>query len=329
MHRPNINAHVRIKMQFGLHENPKTAFSPAVMIRLVSTLRATAASLETYDRIMEWHFRETGELTDPHKLSDISGYVSRDVLFKKLRNRYKMTKYSEQITTKLKLPYAKSIATIVHYDAKDVILSLLTDPRIRDEDYLFFGDDPLGSPPDKLNFVEDLNTGSAYRRTWQKLITKPGKQILLPVIFYIDAANTGHFADLPITAVKISLGIFTRKARDKDHFWRILGYIPAVSKHKSRGRRGMTWLDVTGYWRPDLYWEVRENQSFYFRTTYVSTRNKMLYRINFACVQLFTFNIIKYFLPNPTNVNSVDIIFSLLERLPRPQDIIFILRTQK
>ena len=32
MHRPNINAHhARIKMQFGLHENPKTAFSPAVM----------------------------------------------------------------------------------------------------------------------------------------------------------------------------------------------------------------------------------------------------------------------------------------------------------
>ena len=63
-----------------------------------------------------------------------------------------MTKYSEQITTKLKLPYAKSIATIAHYNAKDVILSLLTDPRIRDEDDLFFGnDDPLGSPPDSLS----------------------------------------------------------------------------------------------------------------------------------------------------------------------------------
>ena len=137
-----------------------------------------------------------------------------------------MTEYSNQLITKLKLPYAKSIATIVHYNAKDVILSLLTDPQIRDEDYLFFGNNPFGSPPDKLNFVEDLNTRSAYRRTWQKLITKPGKQILLPVIFYIDAANTGHFTNLPITAVKISLGIFTRKARDKDHFWRILGYIP-------------------------------------------------------------------------------------------------------
>ena len=126
-------------VQYSLINNMPLNKDELRAIRLVSTLRATAASLETYDRIMEWHFRETGELKDPHKLSDISGYVSRDVLFKKLRNRYKMTKYSEQITTKLKLPYAKSIATIVHYNAKDVILSLLTDPRIRDEDYLFFG----------------------------------------------------------------------------------------------------------------------------------------------------------------------------------------------
>ena len=32
-------------------------------------------------------------------------------------------------------------------------------------------------------------------KVWVDLITKPDKQVLLPVIFYIDAANTGHFAD--------------------------------------------------------------------------------------------------------------------------------------
>ena len=57
----------------------------------------------------------------------------------------------------------------------------------------------------------------AFTETYKDLITKPDKQVLLPVIFYIDAANTGHFADLPITAVKFSLGIFTRKARDNVH----------------------------------------------------------------------------------------------------------------
>ena len=57
------------------------------------------------------------------------------------------------------------------------------------------------------------------------------------VIFYLDGATTGQFSALSIEALKFSLGIFTRKARQKDHMWRILGYIPQVTHHKSRGRR--------------------------------------------------------------------------------------------
>ena len=101
---------------------------------------------------------------------------------------------------------------------------------------IFFGNDPLAPPPAQLNMIKDLNTGKAYLKTYQKLITKLGKQVLLPVIFYIDAATTGQFADLPVTAVKFSLGIFTRLARQKEYCWRILGYIPAITKHKSKGR---------------------------------------------------------------------------------------------
>jgi hypothetical protein len=66
---------------------------------------------------------------------------------------------------------------------------------------------------------------------------KPGKQVLLLVIFYIDGATTGQFADLPVTAVKFSLGIFTRLARQKEYCWGILGFIPAITKHKSKGKR--------------------------------------------------------------------------------------------
>jgi hypothetical protein len=53
---------------------------------------------------------------------------------------------------------------------------------------------------------------------------------LLPVIFSIDSATTGQFVDLPVTAVKLMLGIFNRKAQEKDYLWRLLGFIPA--KHK-------------------------------------------------------------------------------------------------
>ena len=117
--------------------------------------------------------------------------------------------------------------------------SLLTDPCITNNDYLFYADNPLASPPARINYVGDMNTGRAYTATYHRLVKNPGKQVLLPVIFYIDGTNTGQFTDLPVTAVKFSLGIFTRKACDKHYCWRTLGYIPAVFKHKSLGRRKM------------------------------------------------------------------------------------------
>ena len=208
-------------------------------IKLLIALRHTKASLDTYESIMRWHLACTDKLLCPDldTLAGVEGYISREVLFKKLTNRYQITEDQGQILRPITLPHSKARPNIVTFDAKNLIIELLTDPRIVDEDYLFFGNDPLQGPPETLNYVADLNTGRAYTETYKKLITKPGKQVLLPVIFYIDGANTGQFSDLPITAVKFTLGIFNRKARDRDFMWKTLGYIPAIAKFKSRGRR--------------------------------------------------------------------------------------------
>ena len=207
-------------------------------IQLLSTLRKTKASLNTYESVMDWHLKTVGNIHPTQTVKQSNDFISRERLFKTLRERYKYDKMYHQVTP-ITLPHSKAKAQIVWNDAKECISSLLTDPRITDNDYLFFEDNPLASPPEKLKFVEELNTGRAYTKTYKKLIERPQEQVLLPVIFYIDAATTGQFADLPVTAVKFTLGIFNRKAREKDYFWRTLGYIPAVLKHKSRGRRIM------------------------------------------------------------------------------------------
>ena len=96
-------------------------------------------------------------------------------------------------------------------NAKDVIVSLLTDPRIQNKDYLFFDEDPFATPPNPVTRLEDLNTGEAHLKSHQEWI-KPGEgQVLLPVVVYIDGAVTGQFSDLPITAVKLALGIHNRR----------------------------------------------------------------------------------------------------------------------
>ena len=206
-------------------------------VRLLIRLRKTKASLATHEDLMQWYFVETGQLREGQKVAKCSEYITREKVFKMLKIRYNVCPESHGNLKEITLPHAKAKVNIVWNDAQAAIVSLLTDPRIVDNDYLFFNNDPLASPPKDQKFVKDLNTGSSYTETYAKLIKTPGKQVLLPVIFYIDGANTGQFSDLPITAVKISLGIFTRKARDKEHLWRTIGYIPTVSQTESRGKR--------------------------------------------------------------------------------------------
>ena len=61
--------------------------------------------------------------------------------------------------------------------------------------------------------------------------------MLVPVIFYIDASVTGQFDKLSVESLKITLGIFNRKARDKPHAWRDIGFVPNYHKSLSRGKK--------------------------------------------------------------------------------------------
>lgn len=102
------------------------------------------------------------------------------------------------------------------HDALDCIEQFLTDPCIKDEDFAWFGDNggnPLALLSETPTYLSDCNTGSAFR----DLIDQNGQynEQLMGVIFYIDGASTGLFADLPVTILKMSLSCFTRKARMK------------------------------------------------------------------------------------------------------------------
>jgi hypothetical protein len=130
-------------------------------IKLLSTLRKTKASLGTYDSIMHWHLTSKGSIYNSQTVRDSTVFITRQTLYTRLRERYNFTNLFQQ-TTKITLPHSKAKAQIVWSDAQAAMSSLLTDPRITDDHYLFFEDNPLASPPERLNFVEDVNTGRAY-----------------------------------------------------------------------------------------------------------------------------------------------------------------------
>ena len=204
-------------------------------IKLMDALKRKKAPLNAFPEILEWHLKETGHLMEHETLKDTTKYEHRQTLLKKLTPRYNMEGMFPKIK-RVTLPSSKARVTIPYRNAEDCVVSLLTDPHATDEDFLYHGDSPWAPPPDDITHIGDLNTGQAYLKTYEKLITCKG-QVLVMVPVYIDGATTGQFSDLPVTPLKISLGIFKRETREKAWAWRTIGWTPQVRKANSRGKK--------------------------------------------------------------------------------------------
>ena len=208
-------------------------------VRLMGVLKGTRAALNTYDAILDWHHRENGDIGKRESLKHVNNvdkYHSRKKMIKTLTDRYHLTSKGAKQST-ITLPNSKAKVTLTFHNAWDCIESLLTDPRVKDSDYSFHNNNPLARPPPvNLNGnISELHTAKAYHEAYEKFIKVPGKQVLLPIVMYIDGAITGQFSSLPVTALKLSLGIYNKKFREKEFAWRTLGYVAQVSTPTSRG----------------------------------------------------------------------------------------------
>ena len=221
-------------------DNYSDAFLPftraqKTSIRLLATLKMKKAPLNTFAEVLEWHLKETNQLANHESLKDSNRFTHRKPLMKHLLKRYNLEPMVPKLK-KLTLPHSGAVVTIPYRDAKDCIVSLLTDPRVKDKHYLFFNQNPVAPPPDQVVYLEDLNTGEALLQSHKKYITKPNQAILM-IKFYIDGANTGQFSDLPVTALKMALGIHSQECRFHEWGWRTLAWIPQVRKHEARGKK--------------------------------------------------------------------------------------------
>jgi hypothetical protein len=202
---------------------------------LMHLLLRKKASLDTYEEVMRWHLEQRGLWKGDESLGNSPHFVTREKLLNDLRERFHMGhQYAKP--TKVFLPHAQLQVSVWRKEARDIVLSLLTDPRWSDEDWLYFEDDPFAPPPDDYPYLDELNSGDAYRKTYAKLITHNQRQILVPIPLYIDGAVTGQFDNLQVTALKMSIGILNGKARDKEYAWRSLGFVPNYSKEDAKGK---------------------------------------------------------------------------------------------
>jgi hypothetical protein len=217
------------KNSVDLTDDEKTA------VKLLDILRRKKAPINAYDSLMTWHFRQRGWIRAHQSASASSHYISRKTILKTLTKRYNAeNKFPYQ--RELILPASGTTVKVSLHNAGAVLQRLLTHPMIEEDDYIFFNDDPRAGPPADMVHIADLNTGQAYLDTHKELIGEDGEQ-LMGIPMYIDGAAVSQFHHMEIVAVKISLSIFSRDARMKEHLWATLGYVEKVHKHGGRGQK--------------------------------------------------------------------------------------------
>ena len=293
--QPNTTMRDKFKIYCEYRQrSPNNTFtiSEKRAVRLMGVLKGTKAALNTYDSILEWHHREKGDIAPSESLKHVNNvdkYHSRKRMIKTLSTRYHFDDKQARQSTVV-LPNSKAKVTLTLHNAWDCIESILTDPRVQDSDYAFHGNNPLSPPPPVTqdSTITELHTGMAYKSAYDKFIKFPGKQVLLPIVMYIDGAVTGQFSSLPVTALKIALGIHNRKHREKEFAWRTLGYVAEISTPSSRGKQMFHESRhmesefvqlVQGEGREDVTTDVCKAQDFHtmldcLLTSYVEVQNK-------------------------------------------------------
>ena len=228
--------------------DPKEVFA----IKMLDALRRKRATLDTYETVMEVFYKHMGVIGEHQTLKDSAEYVGRQTLMKKLAIRYGIIPYQRLVELQRRkqqglkkdknvpyyleksivLPHSKAKVDVIYFDFREQLVSLLTDPRLKDAHFCHHANDPLAPPPTSFTTVGEIITGLSYRKTYQALITSPDGQMLLPIVFYIDATSTGQFTDLKVEALKFSLGNLTNEVRSgvgKGALQTSRCYLPSVS----------------------------------------------------------------------------------------------------
>lgn len=201
-------------------------------VKLMRLLADRGCPLGMYNLIYAWHM----EYREPREM------VSKDRLLKVVKDRLSYKKDTEPFYKKCYLPHSKANVKLVCHDAKAQLRAILTDPRWNDDDFLFFGDSPGAPPPEKVYFINDISTSRAYRESYKQLIApnpiadNGRRKVLLPVFFYMDGCVMGQYDNLPLEALKVTVGVLKGKARDLDHAWKPLGYVTRFLKERNEAQ---------------------------------------------------------------------------------------------
>jgi len=122
---------------------------------------------------------------------------------------------------------------VVCFDFVPALLSLLQDNALMRPENLVIDEEY----PTKMYWPADENigeahTGERYRELYQELITKEN-QLLVPLILYLDGTIIDSKGHIEVCPVSFTTSLFTEKLRRHHKAWRVIGYVPDMSRNRS------------------------------------------------------------------------------------------------
>ena len=123
---------------------------------------------------------------------------------------------------------------VVCFDFGIALLSLLQDATLMQLDNLVINPvDPLAMFRPPNNQLGDANTGQRYRDLYAELITDATRQLLVPIIIYLDGTAIDGKGHIEVCPVSFTCSLFKETVRRSVTAWRLLGYVPDLNRLRS------------------------------------------------------------------------------------------------
>jgi hypothetical protein len=202
-------------------------------VDLLVILKQAQVPLYLFDEIWKW----TKQSANRYNIDFGSvGTVSRQNCIKKLKHNFDLHGL-DPIKKQVMLKGSKNEIDLIIHDFDYCLYSLLNDNLLMDPENLLI-DTQFESKPksncNKKQVINDIDSGSVYKMACNKYINISNREILCPIIFFIDKTHTDVQGRLCIEQIRFTLGIFNRETRSNPNAWRTLGYITDQSYIKTK-----------------------------------------------------------------------------------------------
>ena len=255
-------------------------------IDLWQILHKSNAPIYLFDEIMNWAILHSG--TIPKRCEP----YTYKTLLKSASSRLYPTKYLKLLQPKLTnitLPSNRR-AAVSSFDCKSQLYRLLSDPELMQWKNLIFSGDS-GSPFETSQDIDpqccygEIDTGEWYRKTHNQKIINPSKELLVPIVKFIDATCRDAFGKISLEGIVMTLGIFKRHIRNRPNAWVTEGYIENLDNmHGSKSIKTADKLEDYHYMINHILKEYEAIQNSGLKWTFYTKDGKAHTRLLKFCI---------------------------------------------